>query len=619
MSLTAEKIILTLCGLIMAWFLFSTSLLGYHLNPDGILYFTYLRSAFFDHDFLFVNEFNTLRLLHLTRYVTATGLEGNHVAIGTPLLMSPFYALASIIVRAAGFFGKNLGTHGYYGLFSYVFPFGALFYGILTLILMHKIVSNIVKSKWTHRALFHIAFGTPLFFYVTIHNELSHLSSVFTVSLFLYIFEKIRTENDYEARYSSYFLLGMVSGMAIMARTQNGIFWIIPGFFLFKQLLDRFPVQSIFKKSSIFLLGSFIGVLPQLTMWKILNGSWLYAPEASNLNFADPHILETLFSGYHGMFLWTPVLILAVTGLILLTYERFWVGFPLLFAYLLQLGLNSTIIGWWQAASFGMRHFTNCSAIFCVGLTYLYSRINSRWLGLIGWLFVFWTLLLCLNVITTHIDLNVYHPPAEIVEKQVLLLPNLFSGNMTFHEIFPGGFYPLKALILLGGVLLTSFLVLAMKSKIEPVISQSVVSQISPILLCVFLSSTSLLVWFFGYNSHLHTSQYRKELEQVQELSDGYEHYMAWSFHLYNAFYLQAVSKEEKAVTEYRKVLTFRHDLPEAYNSLGVLLIKLQKYQEARDTFQTGLQHNPQNKMLSRNLNKLKIYLGEDIEVTDIN
>ena len=91
-------------------------------------------------------------------------------------------------------------------------------------------------------------------------------------------------------------------------------------------------------------------------------------------------MLKVLFSSDHGMFSWTPVLILAVVGLPFLFKRDALLGAGCLFTFLSYYYFIASYPDWDGLSSFGNRFFVSLTPIFILGLTALLSSL-SRWLG----------------------------------------------------------------------------------------------------------------------------------------------------------------------------------------------------------------------------------------------
>ena len=140
-----------------------------------------------------------------------------------------------------------------------------------------------------------------------------------------------------------------------------------------------------------------IMMIPQFIVWKILYGKFiLYSYSGEGFNFFSPHLLDTLFSAYHGLISWTPVVLPALIGMGLFCRKQPKIGAVFLTAFALQWYLNASWGCWWFGVSFGNRAYISCSFIFATGLAALLSE-TQKWaqavrfisIVLIGWNLLF--------------------------------------------------------------------------------------------------------------------------------------------------------------------------------------------------------------------------------------
>jgi len=90
---------------------------------DEVLYFSFLRSVWFDHDLSFENEYqwfydhgvSSTPGFHETylERTTETGLRINFGTIGCALLWAPFYAVGDLVARGLHAAGRNVAVDGY--------------------------------------------------------------------------------------------------------------------------------------------------------------------------------------------------------------------------------------------------------------------------------------------------------------------------------------------------------------------------------------------------------------------------------------------------------------------------------------------------------------------------
>jgi hypothetical protein len=132
-------------------------------------------------------------------------------------------------------------------------------------------------------------------------------------------------------------------------------------------------------------LGLVIGFAPQLIAWQILFGSPLAVPQgASFFTWHDPHWFEVLFSTRSGLFIWTPVALLGVLGLLLLVRHAPRWAVVALVAVALQVALNGLVSDWWSGAAFGARRFIGGAVFLALGLGWLTALLwpRRRWLAI---------------------------------------------------------------------------------------------------------------------------------------------------------------------------------------------------------------------------------------------
>ena len=127
-------------------------------------------------------------------------------------------------------------------------------------------------------------------------------------------------------------------------------------------------IQLLFEhKKSVFLLilTGIIMISPQLFLWKYSSGQWIYNSYAAyghEFHFTHPHIIEGFFSYRKGWLLYSPIMTIAIIGLIPF-YRRFKFFFAGVFIFLL---LNIYFVlswhMWWYAGCFGCLLYTSDAA-----------------------------------------------------------------------------------------------------------------------------------------------------------------------------------------------------------------------------------------------------------------
>jgi hypothetical protein len=143
------------------------------------------------------------------------------------------------------------------------------------------------------------------------------------------------------------------------------------------------------------IVGAIVGVsacalayAPQLYAYTALNGH--PGPDATvqnKMTWTSPHLAGVLLSPEHGLFIWTPLALVAVIGLIRLAASRRlagpdgrWIGILALVMVILQAYISGSVESWTVAGSFGQRRFVSLTPLLVLGLAALTTR-PSDWMG----------------------------------------------------------------------------------------------------------------------------------------------------------------------------------------------------------------------------------------------
>jgi hypothetical protein len=351
------------------------------VQGDGTGYFSYLHSVVIDHDLDMTDEYaaagpNGVHVPGGTAPLANTGLPPNQFPIGPAILSLPAYLIALLISPSGQpLFGPP---------FTSAYTLASLFYGALALALCYRLARRVTNSTGAAAgAITAIALATPLLFYLLYDPSYSHTFSAFTVSFFLYLWWTRR-----EGRTASgWLLLGLVGGLMALVRWQDGPLMAMT-------LLD---IRRARWRLLLMIPGAVLAFSPQIVVDEVIFGKVM--PGAASVAF-DPlhgHYVQVLFSSWHGLFTWSPVLLAAVVGYWFVQDRALKVAFALCF--LIDLAIIGPYAYWWGAASFGMRYFINLTPFFAIGLAALAMHLRPAVLWVGAGVLAAWNLLLMLNLI----------------------------------------------------------------------------------------------------------------------------------------------------------------------------------------------------------------------------
>lgn len=366
-------------------------------SSDEIQYFAYLRSVWFDRDLSFENEYryfydrgiaksDGFRETFLER-TTDTGRRINFATIGCAILWAPFYAVGDLVARSSG-----APADGFSKPYVAAVAYGSAVYGFLALVLAILAARRLGLNAAIGAVA--IWLGTPLLFYMYVAPPFSHAGSAFAVALFTYVWLKVR--DHWSTR--GLIALGAAGALMAMVREQDAFFVAGPALDF---ALGRLIAPRGARGETPGAIGVVAGILafavvfvPQAATYLILNGH--LGPHSSvgrKMNWVSPHALQVLFSPEHGFFVWTPLALVALAGLLFLPTSgagrdrssghpasRFGrngqVALCLGVMVLLQIYIGGSVESWTVAGAFGQRRFIALTVVMVIG--YAALRAASR-------------------------------------------------------------------------------------------------------------------------------------------------------------------------------------------------------------------------------------------------
>ncbi len=374
-------------------------------GADEIKYFAPLRSVYFDGDIHYENEYAYFierdpvahaGLVSLRDHVTSTGRRLNDGTIGSALLWAPFYVAADGFVVVARWLGSEIPRDGFSWPYIWAVSFGSLFWGTIGLFLTYRLCREYADSNSSTAALIGIWFATPVVFYLYITPPMAHANSLFAVSLFLFVWINTRDERQ----LWEWGILGASAGLMVLVRELNWLVLLAPAVDELGEAWDVYRVaraESALDSRGLFTswwnrfrfrTGGYVVaavpmlllVTPQFVVYRMLHGTFGPTPFILDKFESLPiHAGEVLFSGFHGLFSWSPITLIGVIGLLALSAARNGrVALALATVFVAQVLIIGSYDTWWGGASFGARRFINCMPIFAIGLAALLTGLRSR-------------------------------------------------------------------------------------------------------------------------------------------------------------------------------------------------------------------------------------------------
>ncbi len=346
--------------------------IGDLLYSDTEGYYMYLPAMFLNNGFenLFINtpaafkNYGNSNLI-FTKYTC-----------GVAILQSPFFIVTDTIYNLSG----NDKECGYaYGYFLSVIAAGC-FYLTVGIWLLGKLLAKRFGYWAAGAAIVCTFFGTNLYFYSISQPGMSHIYSFFLFAALVYFTPRLY----YNTSAFYWILSGIVMGMIVLIRPINCIIVLYPllyGVVTWQTFNER--VRHLYYRLPYILPAAIAGLLvfvPQLLYWKYISGHFvLYSYNTETFeHWANPKILKVLFDVQNGWLLYSPMMVLALAGIILL-YRQKTVDWPAIaLALCIATYLFASWWAWWFGGAFGHRCYVEYYAILVIPFAAYFVWLQHR-------------------------------------------------------------------------------------------------------------------------------------------------------------------------------------------------------------------------------------------------
>ena len=290
------------------------------MEADAKGYYAYLPAVFIYHDlnFGFFDKIERETYFNPNLFYDYRR-ESEHKIIdkyycGTAVCLTPFFLAGHALTLLTG--SPADGYSYYYTMMVHV---GALFYFLLGLIGLRRLLRLYpVNENTIAWVLVAMVFGTNLFYYVITEFGMSHLYSFTAISWLCVSIREYFSNHKVKYIFYSALLIGIIT----LIRPVNLLIVLAIPFLAgtSNQLISGFKSLQKKKWSILLAFACFVSLVSiQLIIYKIATGSFIvYSYKEEGFNFLNPQIANFLFSYRKGMFIYTPLLLLSLTGFVYL-------------------------------------------------------------------------------------------------------------------------------------------------------------------------------------------------------------------------------------------------------------------------------------------------------------
>jgi hypothetical protein len=343
---------------------------------DATHHYVQLRSIVFDRDLDFENDYTGLARSAntepapgwLDRTRTASGLVRNYMPVGPALLWMPLFVVAA----SFGWIGATVGFSAPPDGFDRYLQQVPGITGVLAVMLAAILTRRLIAPRDGHQAAllatWSIWVGTHALYYSLVSPAYSHAASMLTSTIF--VAHWLRHRGGWSV--GSLAASGALAGLAALMRWQDAVFFIVP---FVEALRWSRPATARLTGIGCALIAFLVVFSPQMVVWTVLYGQPFALPQGpSFMRWLAPHPFAVLFSDYHGLFAWAPLLVPAVIGLVAVLWRDRRAALPIGLVLVASWYTNAAVADWWAGEAYGARRFLSLFPLFAIGLSAWMTR-----------------------------------------------------------------------------------------------------------------------------------------------------------------------------------------------------------------------------------------------------
>ncbi len=384
--MTSRAVLFVSAALCLAGYIwvYATGVADLPIRSDGFSYYVYLPSWFLFGDTTLAAvardccggefpEFTAIiRWPETRRWVNAH-------PIGVAIMQSPFFVAAHLLTR-----WTNLSPDGFSLYYQHAVGLAGVAWIVAGLTMLRRLLLRSFSDRVTAATLLALLVGTNLYHYATYDSSYSHPYSFFLFAAFMW--STAQWYDGPSTRRS--IVLGLLAGLIVLVRHPNIFFTVVfalygvgAGVSLSARVAhlwrERVQVGCIVATAAVV-------VAPQLLIYYQATGHVLVSSYGElGFNWTTPQITGVLFGVKKGLFFWSPILLLAAAGMVLLVRSTEPASAFVLPGALFLLVHTYLIASWWDwqfGGSYGHRGFVDALPLFALGLAAVF-RDASHTIG----------------------------------------------------------------------------------------------------------------------------------------------------------------------------------------------------------------------------------------------
>lgn len=345
-----------------------------YLRGEGNGTYAYVRSLVLDRDLRFDNEYRRGDAAFVAQSFrkadaqpwppmeTAGGYLRNQWSVGPSLLWLPSFLQAHVAVGLLRLLGSEEAADGYSLPYRLACALATAGYALFGLFLACRAAQRFTAPAPAILATVALWLASSLPVYVYFLPFYSHALASFAVSVFLWYWLTRRPFG----RPRQWMAWGLLGGLVWQMEPLAGLVLVVAAV----EWLASLPATGVPRAAASaagFGAAALLAAAPQLVIKSILHGSALRTGTLNRYFWGAPRLLDVGFATEHGLFLWTPVLLVSLIGILALCRRAPVAGLGLLAAFACTYYAVACYEAWHGISSFGNRFFVCLTPAFAVG------------------------------------------------------------------------------------------------------------------------------------------------------------------------------------------------------------------------------------------------------------
>ncbi len=342
------------------------------IGGDATYYYVYARSVVLDGDLDFTNDyagFDRARAPDDPKRAggsyTNTGRPLNQFSVGPALFAAPLFVAAHLLSVGLQAAGVRVGADGFGYLEQISFGVAGVLASGAAAWLCYRLARRWYGVGAALGGVLLVWFGGSMAYYTLVSPTYSHAFDACAVTLWLayWIHRAPATPRQWA-------IFGLLAGVVTLMRWQQAGAMLLPlGWLVWDALRTRrVSPRAALACGVAYCAAAVVAFVPQMIAWQINFGSPIAVPQGTDFfNLTQPGLWEVLFSTRHGLFTWTPAVLVGLAGLVPLARVAPRPALTGAIAFILLWYLNGTTRDWWGGEAFGQRRFLSLVPFLALG------------------------------------------------------------------------------------------------------------------------------------------------------------------------------------------------------------------------------------------------------------